>query len=292
MAELQISRDEDSHILRFLIEPGGPLEVSELTDALGSLARQYEKFAFQEGMAEKPRDARLLIASVAPGSIIVNFIPDWHTVAAVAAPMITDAFHRTETVIKFAKRIKRILDYFLEEKKSPASSQDITLKDCTDVVNIVKPIAQHGGNQTFITVNGDVNQTVLKLTASDAVKIMDHASKRKLELLAVDESKAQRVSLVWSQLARDAAKVDAKKSPDRAVIAEIDSKPHPVFFTDDMSSLKAEMIDNEENPYQKVFFVDVDISRVPSGGIGNYRITAYHGSDDLDSPTSEMPLPS
>jgi hypothetical protein len=283
-----VRRESESAVLTFHIEPDSPLEVSELTDALGSLSRQYERFAIQEGMADKARDARLLIANVAPGSIIVNFIPDWDTISAVAAPMVPEAFHRAELVVKFAKRVKRVLDYFLDEKKPPAS--EITIKDCDDATNIVRPVAEHGGQQTFVTVNGDVHNTVLTVNAADAVKIIESASKKKMELLAVDGSKAQRVAMVWSQLARDAARTDGKKSPDRGIISEIDLKSHPIFFTDDMAGLKAEMIDNEENPYQKVFFVDVDISRVPSGGIGNYRITAFHGSDDYEPPTQETPL--
>lgn len=290
MSEARSLRGDIAAFLEYKIEPDSPLEVSELTEALGSLARQYERFATQEGMAEKVRDARLLISHVAPGSIVVNFIPDWATVTAVAAPMVPEAFHRAEMVVKFAKRVKSVLDFFLEEKKPSSSSQNITIRDCEDATNIVRPIADHGGQQTFVTINGDVHQNVLTVTATDAVKIIEHAGQHKLKLLAVDGSKAQRVSLVWSQLARNAAKVDAKKSPDRAIIAEIDPKPHPVFFTDDIAALKTEMIADAENPLQKVFFVDVDISRVPGGGVGNYRVTAYHGSDDFEPPTPERPL--
>jgi len=88
--------------------------------------------------------------------------------------------------------------------------------------------------------------------------------------------------MVWSQLARDAAKTGGdKRSPDKGLIAEIDPKPHPVFFAEDMAYLKKEMIDDEENPYQKVFFVDVEIARLPGDRVGNYRIVGYHGKDDL-----------
>ena len=290
MAEVHVSTSEGSPLLKFLIEPDSPLEVSELTNALGSLARQYERFALQEGMADKARNARLLIANVAPGSIIVNFIPDWQSAVASVAPMIPEMYHRAEVILKFAKRIKRVLDFFQGDKQKPADSHDITIRDCDDASNIVNPIAQHGGTQSFVTINGDVNTTVLQITAKQAATIVERAAVYKQGLLAIDGSKAQRVAMVWKQLARDLAKTDGKKSPDKAIIAEIDPKPHPVFFTDDMASLKSDMIDNEENPYQKVFFVDVDISRVPGGGVGNYRVTAYHGSDDFEPPTSETPL--
>src|ERR1700704_62512 len=52
----------DEPCLQLHLEPSEPIEVSELTGALGALARQNQ-------LAKKPSDARLLVSSVAPGSI-------------------------------------------------------------------------------------------------------------------------------------------------------------------------------------------------------------------------------
>jgi len=59
----------DEPCLQLHLEPSEPIEVSELTGALGALARQYQTFAVQNQLAKKPSDARLLVSSVAPGSI-------------------------------------------------------------------------------------------------------------------------------------------------------------------------------------------------------------------------------
>jgi hypothetical protein len=48
-----------------------------------------------------------------------------------------------------------------------------------------------------------------------------------------------------------------------------------------MAYLKREMIDDQQNPYQNVYFVDVEISRT-GGKITAYRIVGYHGADQLD----------
>jgi hypothetical protein len=53
----------------------------------------------------------------------------------------------------------------------------------------------------------------------------------------------QRVSMIWKRLDRDAAKTQGS-SPDKALIEEIDSKAKPVFFADEFSYLKKEMIAN------------------------------------------------
>ncbi len=41
------------------------------------------------------------------------------------------------------------------------------------------------------------------------------------------------------------------------------------------------MIDDQENPYKKVYFVDVAVSRV-HGKVVSYRVIGYHGADDLE----------
>jgi hypothetical protein len=56
-------------VLQFHLEPQEPIEVYELTGALGSLARQYQVFAVANSLSEKAGDARLLVSSVKPGSI-------------------------------------------------------------------------------------------------------------------------------------------------------------------------------------------------------------------------------
>lgn len=271
-------------VLRLYLEPNRPIEISELTNALGSLSRQYQAFAVQQGLATKQVDARLLVSNVAPGSIDINLIPDWHTVIATAVPLVPAIHDRAELVIKFAKRIKAVLDFFLEEKKPVGVP--VTIKDCDDAKNIVTPIAQNGGQQTIYVTHNDNRQIIMQTTAEEARKIFDSASECKARLSSVTEDKKQCVALVWKQLARDVARTAEKSSPDRGIIYEIDKNPHPVFFTDDTAYLKREMIDDEENPYKKVFFVDVDISRVPGGGVGNYRITAFHGKEDFEPPSN------
>jgi hypothetical protein len=51
-----------------------------------------------------------------------------------------------------------------------------------------------------------------------------------------------------------------------------------------MLPLKRQMIDDEENPYQNVYFVDVEVSRV-NGKVVSYRVIGYHGSEILEQTT-------
>jgi len=278
--EIVAVKEKEAAFLNLHLEPAAPLEVSELTNALASLARQYQQFAERNGVTVKASDARLLVSNVKPGSIDINFIPDFTTIVAVAQPLIPLMWDRYELLVKFAKSLQALLNFFLGSDKD--EERPLSIKDCDDVVNILRPIAQHGGHQTINIHNGPITNHILTVNVSDAQRGIEHAANKRAALQAGSVETKQRVAMVWEQLARDAPKTGGDRSPDKGLIEEIDSKPRPVFFTDDMTYLKIRMIDDEENPYRKVFFVDVEISRVPGGRVGNYRIVGYHGQDDRE----------
>jgi hypothetical protein len=270
----------DEPCLQLHLEPGEPMEVSELTGALGALARRYQAFAVENQLAKKPSEARLLVSSVAPGSIDISLYPDLMSHLA-AAPMFAPLLDKAELITKFGKGLKALFALFAKRKEGEAGD-DVTVKDCDDAINIVKPIANHGGTQTFNTINGGVTHNILTMNASEASKIMTTAIHQKALLQDSDAEVRQRVPMVWKRLDRDETRPEAKSSPDRALIEEIDAKPHAVFFTDEMSILKKQMIGDELNPYQSVYFVDVSVSRV-SGKVVSYRVIGYHGKEELEA---------
>ena len=118
------------------------------------------------------------------------------------------------------------------------------------------------------------------MPAPAARRVVSEASARKALVQQSGLEVRQRVPLVWSRLDRDKSKSDGR-TPDKAVIEEIDAKSKPVFFTDEMAFLKKQMIADEDNPYQMVYFVDVEVSQA-GGKVASYRVVAYHGKDDLD----------
>jgi len=269
----------DEPRLQLHLEPREPMEVSELTAALGSLARQYQSFAVEHDLAKRPADARLLVSSVSPGSIDISLLPDLGSYL-LSAGLLGSLVDKGEIVLKFAKSIKTLLELF--QKKDGLGGDTITTKDCDDAINITKPIATHGGSQTFNTINGGVVVNVLTMNASDAAKILEAATQTKALLQNPDAETRQRVPLTWKRLDRDHANPSAKTTPDRALIEEIDTKPHAVHFTDDMAYLKSEMIGDEENPYQSVYFVDVQVSRL-AGKVISYRVVGFHGKEELEA---------
>ncbi|HUP78330.1 MAG TPA: hypothetical protein VM260_07165 [Pirellula sp.] len=212
--------------LKLHLEPEKSIEVAELVDALGALSREFRNFCVTQNLTENTAEARLLVSSVSPGSIDISFLPELAATAGALLPVM-DQF---EVVRKFAEHIKWLLDGFLSpggEKVSP----NVSASQCDDAINIVKPIANNGGTQSFTAIHGDVYLNILQVSAPDARRITNNAAKLKAELKGQDIEVAQRVPLVFSRLDSATAKVDGP-SPDKAVIEELDPKPRPVLFTD------------------------------------------------------------
>lgn len=254
------------------------MEVSELTTALGSLSRQYNDFALRSGLAGKAAEARLLIPAVSPGSIDINLLPDFVPLVATTGPLFVPLLDKFGLVVQFAKHIKSLLELFANKESRPT----LSVADCDDAVNLVKPIAEHGGTQS-ISVYRDSSVTNILVTDTEtARRIIEGATSRKKELqsLLPSPERRQRVAMTWKRMDRDKVTVKGR-SPDKGLIEEIDAKSHAVLFTDELSYLKREMIADEDNPYQQVYFVDVEISRAAGGKVAAYRIVGYHGKDDL-----------
>ena len=260
--------------LQLHLEPAEPIAVYELTAALTALWRQYQNFVEVAEFIERPSQAKLLVSSVSPGSIDISFIPDVQDAIAATAPFVG----QLKVVSDFAGHVSKLLDKFKSPAKPDGARSGITVKDCDDAINIVKPIAEHGGTQTFNVYKGPVLQQTFYVNAPEGRGIIENAIRSKAELQFPEAERHQRVPLRWFRLDINAAKQQGS-SPDKVIIDEIDEKPKPVFFTDEMLRLKREML--EGDPFKKLFFVDVEVSRV-AGRVVSYRVTSYHGSDDAD----------
>jgi len=253
------------------IEPDQPIELNDMLRCLGGINRQFEIFAAAEGLSSA-KDAKLLVSSVKPGSIDIGLLPDLTTLGSLLAPAIV----YTPQVLKFITSLKGLLDKF---KKKP-EAEGLTIRDCNDAINIARPTATSGGSQTFNTYQGDVYAPVFVLTAPESRAIVENATAAKALLEAPDSDTRQRVPMIWHGMDTDGARTAGRKNPDRATIEDIDPNHRPVFFEDDFAHLKREMIDDHDNPYKKIHFVDVKVSKI-GGKVVSYRITGYHGAEDL-----------
>lgn len=263
----------DGVYLQLHLEPDEPLEVSELTAALNAFARQYQSFAGYREAAGELVGGKLLIANVAPGSIDINFIPDF---VATVGPLLPAMVDQATTLANFVVSLNDLVGAFAGKSKV-----EPTVKDCDDAINILSPVAQHGGSQTINVYKNSIIVESVIVNSLEARQAVEGAARMKAELLFPTHGGRQRVSMIWKRLDRGEAKVGGVRSPDLGLIEEIDAKPHAILFTDEMAYLKREMLEGVENPYLQVYYVDVEISRVGER-ITGYRIVGYHGRDDFD----------
>lgn len=268
--------------LQFYLEPAEAIEIGELSGAFGALGRQYQVFARRNELGAKAGEARLLVSNVRPGSIDISLVPDFSSLV-VTAGLFAPLVDKAAIIAKFAQSIKTLIDFFKRKAADPKAEpgDEFTVKDCDDVINILKPTANNGGSQTFNVINGGVSVTVFQVHAPEAAKLIETALVQREIIQNANSEGKKGVPMVWKRLDRDEATTTGKSSPDKGVIEEIDDKAHAILFTDETSSIKRQMIDDDENPYQKVFFVDVEISRV-GGKIVSYRIVGYHGKQELE----------
>jgi len=263
--------------LQMHLAPKEPIAVYELTAALSSMWRQYSIFAEKNYDLAKPSQIKLFVSSVSPGSIDISLLPDLKDALAISAPIVS----QLAVVNGFANHVKELISTFSAKKADPGKdSDDITVKDCDYVINITKPVAEHGGTQTFNVYKGPVLHQTFNVTAPEARQMIESAGRKKAELQFPEAERHQRVPMVWNRLDRNPAKQQGS-SPDKAVIYDIDERPRSVFFTDELSYLKKDMVEGESQPFQKVYHVDVEVSRV-NGKVMSYRVVGYHGSDDLE----------
>ena len=269
--------------LQLHLAPREPIEVYELTDALTALRRQYHIYVDRELKLEKGSQAKLLVSSVAPGSIDINLLPQLvHDTVVAATPIVT----QLTVVNNFAKHVKSLLDTFSgKEKKDAKPSDQITVGDCNDAIAIIKPVAEHGGSQTFNTYNGPVIHQTFNVDAIEARQVIENAIRTRSELQFPEAERRQRVPMMWSRLDRNPAKSQGS-SPDKTIIDEIDPQPKSVFFADEFLYLKKTMIEETDRPFQTVYYVDVEVSRV-AGKVMSYRVVGYHGNDEIENGEGE-----
>jgi hypothetical protein len=264
--------------LRLYLETERPIEVADFSAAINSIARQYEAFASRRGIERGAENAKLLVSSVQPGSIDISFITGWPEILGVAVS-VQPALEQIKIVNEFANHLRYLLEKFLPKKKTtPVDTQSV--RDCEDAINIVKPTAQGGGSQSILVIK----DSIINIKHSDAKEIIGNATRVKRALENPKSSLHEHVAMIWKRLDRDPTK-SQRSSPDKAQIDSIDRKAKPVFFVEPLKHLKQQMIEDETNSYQQVYFVDVYVNRIDGRAV-SYKVVGYHGKDALDPEDS------
>lgn len=254
--------DADGKLV-FEIKNQLPVELTDLTNALSSLAKEFEAFA---GSAESNLDGayrsetRLYVKAIRSGSIISELVP----YAPTLLPILSDV----NTVAGFAKHIKTSIDVMLGSKKEAKSN--ISTPTLENLRSIIEPIAKDNASQMIFTGDLNINAPVTVVVGAKDARSLQYEIDRALEdRRKPDQDVHKNVVMHWYQARNDAAST----AGDRAIIESIWPKSVRVVF--ESAEAKYRMLKMKENLFDHAFLVDVEVEVVMNRPT-QYKIVAFH----------------
>ncbi len=253
--------------LTFEIKNKRPVELTDLTMSLLSVAEEYRHFIERYDPEAEAQDLRLFVKEIRTGSIITELVP----YVPFALPLMS-AMAQTNTVATFAKHIKSGVDFLLGRGKDASKQLDKTTYQ--NLSNLVEPVAKDGGSQLNIGTN--YGNVYLQVDSVEANAIQNAATRAIADLREPEKGLHEKVLLRWYQARADAA----SQSGDRGIIESISPAAVKVICATDR--IKSQMILRDENPFKEVFIVDVMVDTV-NGKPALYKVLAVHDRFELDT---------
>jgi hypothetical protein len=253
--------------LTVTIENKKPVELTDFTESFRSLADQYNKFLAEADHFRLYNESKLYIKVIKPGSIITELVDN--------IPLMVEFVEHGNAILEFSGFLKAGFDYFLG--KSETKPKDFDAKDCSNLSNILKPVAKdNGSNITFDgTWNISGETVIINVNSQEANAIQNAIEREKQALKEPSRNIQTKVLFYW-----DSAKYnDKSKSKDRGYIDSISTKPLKVSF--DEPAIKMQLIDTDGNPFHYKFIVDVEVMTVMNVP-DVYRILKLHEILDKD----------
>ena len=237
---------ENENRLEYIIDYDKPIEVSEFTNALNAISREYEKFLVDKYGSERP-EATLYVQEIKKGSIITTLVE----YSQFAIPFLGDI----NTVFEFGKFLKNSYDYLLKGKKEK-ESEKLDVGDLSNLLKIIEPGTHQNNNINIQLVSGKNNTVILNPLNADENSsriIRDRIKEEKKELNLPDKKTLLKQALYLEQIKRD---LESKKG-NRGVIKELSEKSLNLIWDNESEKLK--MLNCDDNPFKMIFIVDVEI---------------------------------
>jgi hypothetical protein len=272
---------EDRMVLR--LDPGGPMELTGLTDSFAALARIYERH-------HRPADGpapKLYVTRLETGSVIAEIVP----LVMMMGTMIPVA-DSAMTVADFTRRVwKGIKAFSGDDGAAPPPPRE----DVSDLREFIKPLTGKRGaslgikHARFVQRDGQ-RETVAEFSFDDGD--LNRAAVNMDEALSIPESaetptppeqqrNVKEVLLYFEQASRAPGR-EYGRTADRAVVPDVfPDKPLPVYFRKSITDIKMRMVRSDENPLTNMFIVDVHVQYV-NGEPKAYIVTDLHGVIPLD----------
>lgn len=282
----------DADRLVIKLDPGGPVELNDLTGSFAALARMYERHYRPEG--EKETAPKLYVSKLESGSIIAEIVPYTVLLGAVVATM-----DGSMVISDFCRRISAGIKAFTSPLTPPTTGEDERLPsraDAHDLREFVKPLTGKNGaklgvkHARFERHEGE-RHTVAEYTFDEtelnraAINIDNALSEEggfpedslieAQQLIEADAPFRKNVMLFFEQASRLPGRTKGRTG-DRGIIPDVGTKSLPVYFRESFQDLKDRMVRGDVNPLTNfAFVVDVYIQR-ENGRPKSYVITDVH----------------
>ena len=261
------------------MDPGQPIELTDLTDSFAALARIYERHYRKNG-EEAPR---LYVTKLETGSIWAEIAP----LAQIAAQTMT-VMDYSVIVSDFSGRISRAIRSFAGKGELPAS---VSRDDAKDLAAFVRPMTGKAGaslglkHAKFERSNGsDTIKAEYTFDDSEINRATVNIDKALETAPKPDDEHPQRIREEVALIVRRAGDGPGKergRTDDRGLIKDIHPKALPVYFKKRAQGLKNEMMKGDRNPLTHTFIVDVSVQYDDDKPVG-YIVTDVHDAWQRD----------
>jgi hypothetical protein len=260
-----------------------PIALEDLTASLNALAQSYEDYVAATGEASPEAGVKLYVHNLRTGTItaVLQAIADQgHLLFGEhgVVPAVQSAFEHADTIGGFIVSLNDVIQFFLgnQDKNQPSK------KEAEQVVKILEPIAKDNGSQLTVGFGGSVaihgpaflGPVHFHYTSQEANAAQNSA--RRYLGPTLPSNRTLRDELLTLHQVRGDTKA---RSGDKGIIESISKTPVKLLFSSE--DIKKGILDSPDNPFQRVFVVDVDVKTV-DGKPALYKVLAL--KDSFDRP--------
>lgn len=279
MADLQV-RDEGDRLV-ITLDPGQPIELSDLSSSFAALARMYERHYRKPGEDDAPR---LYVTKLETGSVVMEIAP---LAAIMGALTVMDG---GLIITDFTARVWRTLSYFSGRKSDAKEIERPPIEDAADIKAFTKPLlGRHGASlgvrhARFEKGTGD-KKTVIDYRFDEgelnkaAVNIDQILSlpKPAPDMEPSESDKIHTEKMLFLEQANRGPGKEKGRTGDRGRVPDISDKIVPVYLRKGVRQLKEQMMQGDENPFERTYVVDVHAT-VLDGELKAYTVVEIHDS--------------
>ena len=279
MADLVHHVDGDRVIIT--LDPGQPIELSDLSTSFAALARIYERHYRTSGDTAP----KLYVTKLETGSVILEIAP---LVFAMGIPILDNAV----IVADFAGRLWRGIKAFSGPPADPPRLEAPSRDDAADLREFIRPLtgkmgatlgikhakyeSHDGERRTVVEYDFDEAQINRAAINIDQQKLLPPPD---VEPVATSGFHTE-VKLFLEQANRGPGK-EKGRTGDRGLIPDVSDKVVPVYFKQSIQGIKERMLRGQENPFAMVFVVTVH-AQIVGGDVQGYTVTDIHDSFPRD----------